>query len=193
MLLTLGRKSRAVPNPSFWPRPIPTCVGTTMGAPALFAKDCGPSPRAWGLHSRNSSSVVAIRSIPTCVGTTPRRTPWLAQCTVHPHVRGDYRYGDRSLPEQDGPSPRAWGLPLMSLTEGLAIPVHPHVRGDYGGRSRRGVARTGPSPRAWGLLVRTVARHPDARSIPTCVGTTRGHTPTPWGRAVHPHVRGDYT
>ena len=131
----------------------------------------GPSPRAWGLHPVVGEQRLDGRSIPTCVGTTqtygqmgpdlsvhphvrgdyPRPAGASSGPPVHPHVRGDYPVLPSSLPMEDGPSPRAWGLRLnlaasssgirsiptcvgttMSSRPGRAsAAVHPHVRGDY--------------------------------------------------------------
>ncbi len=110
-------------------RSIPTCVGLTVwtwlravsssvhphvrGAhrpsrsPSTGAS--GPSPRAWGSHPRGVRPGLRGRSIPTCVGLTraPRRRPRWG--TVHPHVRGAHDPYRGLYPDDDGPSPRAWG------------------------------------------------------------------------------------
>ena len=72
--------------------------------------------------------------------------------TVHPHVRGVYKWVTAIYPKGTGPSPRAWGLRLKttrSIPSLRSIPtcvgftpkttfprkeqgVHPHVRGVYG-------------------------------------------------------------
>ena len=181
-------------NPGTSPtRSIPTCVGTTSPSRTVswmrsvhphvrgdyglpeegLVITLGPSPRAWGLLGRPGLRSVRRRSIPTCVGTT--RTCTSCLCTPR------------------GPSPRAWGLRCRSASGGVrrrSIPtcvgttvsndivpkmltVHPHVRGDYPTPFPPRVGKRGPSPRAWGLLHRPHRGHRPARSIPTCVGTTR--------------------
>ena len=174
-------------------RSIPTCVGTTpyhlkyeklqSVHPHVRGDYCpcasapagcyGPSPRAWGLPHRRLPLFLGHRSIPTCVGTTPFTWRPYPHTAVHPHVRGDY--GLVLLPSGSvfGPSPRAWGL---------------RMRGESPSASA-----TGPSPRAWGLRTGFLKGPGAGRSIPTCVGTTRGPRASGLRGPVHPHVRGDYT
>ncbi len=91
-------------------RSIPTCVGFTSpffrvyhvsavhphvrGVYPPDRKDnlsqFGPSPRAWGLHTKCDTDRGLFRSIPTCVGFTPCWGPPSGWCPVHPHVRGVY-------------------------------------------------------------------------------------------------------
>jgi hypothetical protein len=139
----------------------------------IVAWGYGPSPRAWGLqlaslsvfHQRRSIPTCVgttnpgghqrvldpFRSIPTCVGTTGFHGGHMRRWEVHPHVRGDYGWGElRALlasvhphvrgdyvhPIQPhttptGPSPRAWGLHQPGRFVSQRQPVHPHVRGDY--------------------------------------------------------------
>ena len=137
----------------------------------MLTGEDGPSPRAWGLRSMTIS--------PGSVKT------------VHPHVRGVYRFAKAAAGIVSGPSPRAWGLRpfLCGSTEDIrSIPtcvgftspggslpgadaVHPHVRGVYGKSNGQFVLLDGPSPRAWGLrlswaaIVKSAAVHPHVRGV----------------------------
>ena len=194
-------------------RSIPTCVGTTSasrrrsrsrpvhphvrGDYAEVTVEVrvvdGPSPRAWGLR--------------------PGRGSRWSPGSVHPHVRGDYGLAHIRWTPATGPSPRAWGLLRVGgvrLLLGRSIPtcvgttgscgawpgstsVHPHVRGDYIEEVAWTEREDGPSPRAWGLRPVRQRKHPQPRSIPTCVGTTLHRSPPERRTTVHPHVRGDYS
>ena len=68
--------------------------------------------------------------------------------------------------------------------------VHPHVRGAHWHGTTTPSWSTGPSPRAWGSPLRPHRVRTVQRSIPTCVGLTRGFRASRAGRPVHPHVRG---
>ncbi len=112
-------------------RAIPTCVGTTgrsitgawrmsghphmrgdyTSGPTPHPEEAGPSPRVWGLWQPEGACAKAPRAIPTCVGTTPGIFPPGPPPPGHPHVRGDYLAEGMEVLRQDGPSPRAWGLP----------------------------------------------------------------------------------
>ena len=70
--------------------------------------------------------------------------------------------------------------------------VHPHVRGEYLGLGHGLSPVPGSSPRAWGILEPKTAQAKDTRFIPTCVGNTASAHALRAGRAVHPHVRGEY-
>ncbi len=70
-------------------------------------------------------------------------------------------------------------------------PVHPHVRGDNDRAEGLGCVQLGPSPRAWGQRLAALDAGDDARSIPTCVGTTPLNIAGMPQIPVHPHVRGD--
>ena len=112
--------------------------------------------------------------------------------TGHPHVRGDYRQASKKGLYQNGPSPRAWGLPWREPLGGERGPGHPHVRGDYYPIQPHTATPTGPSPRAWGLQVPLPLALTLGRAIPTCVGTTGPGPGGEQGVSGHPHVRGDY-
>ena len=96
------------------------------------------------------------------------------------------------LPEENGSSPRAWGLRLMPANVVRVSPVHPHVRGDYAAGAVLEVDQNGSSPRAWGLRHRFSIPSDTFRFIPTCVGTTSRPAAEGNTAPVHPHVRADY-
>src|SRR5690606_7599368 len=103
------------------------------------------------------------RFTPTCVGTTSGPSQAGCSRSVHPHVRGDDRAGDRLLSNRDGSPPRAWGRPAH------AVPAH------FGLRF---------TPTCVGTTNRTFPRSPthsvhqdEKRFTPTCVGTTVGWLP----------------
>ncbi len=214
-------------------RSIHTCVGnTSLYAPRssrlsvhphvrgeyqtvsiLRAGVDGPSPRAWGIHTREPVQRRGWRSIPTCVGNTRWRGPPRRAPSVHPHVRGEYATGRTALVRgPHGPSPRAWGIP-HTLYHRIEMPrsiptcvgntrtvvwvggcpaVHPHVRGEYSIGRVTPLTKEGPSPRAWGILIRPRHYAAPIRSIPTCVGNTRLLSARLIFFSVHPHVRGEY-
>ncbi len=193
-------------------RSIPTCVGLTGGAgprgssrpvhphvrgahggTSMRRSDpSGPSPRAWGSQDLAFYRVLAGRSIPTCVGLTLLGSGWTAPRSVHPHVRGAHTHWTLTHHDAPGPSPRAWGSPILgiiALAEGRSIPtcvgltrsdavsrpgapVHPHVRGAHRAARSSRRSSSGPSPRAWGSPRHTPLPLNLLRSIPTCVGLT---------------------
>ena len=109
---------------------IPTCVGNTLlcplartlppvhphvrgeyGAPRFHnGGGYGSSPRAWGIHCRMQLFYKCLRFIPTCVGNTLPDLALYPAASVHPHVRGEYRFCWGLLPRRCGSSPRAWGI-----------------------------------------------------------------------------------
>ena len=66
------------------------------------------------------------------------------------------------------------------------------MRGEYPLLSYFCFRGFGSSPRAWGIPPRSAAVTGSNRFIPTCVGNTSAAESTAWGKAVHPHVRGEY-
>ena len=146
------------------------------------------------------------------MGLTMLATGQRVGVSVHPHVRGAYRFETDGETRNNGSSPRAWGLRFflflilffpqfiptcVGLTKMDYWPergdmVHPHVRGAYASLTPKYRKTFGSSPRAWGLLdlVRHVVQVP--RFIPTCVGLTQGHKAGSRAASVHPHVRGAY-
>ena len=91
---------------------IPTCVGFTMGSLRTYNTypvhphmrgvyaveihrckiEAGSSPHAWGLPAWRGGCGPDLRFIPTCVGFTIGLTPAMVKTTVHPHMRGVYRW-----------------------------------------------------------------------------------------------------
>ena len=211
---------------------IPTCVGNTARARPGWRsgsvhphvrgeyftrlqrqlKRLGSSPRAWGILHQIPTTTEAARFIPTCVGNTRCRACLSRSRSVHPHVRGEYRWRPSRCVWESGSSPRAWGIPLMPMAMpplGRFIPtcvgnteldgkvlhyrsVHPHVRGEYVSRYGRCRLSRGSSPRAWGIPVQPREVGADSRFIPTCVGNTRSYRGLIVMMSVHPHVRGEY-
>ena len=172
----------------------------------------GSPPRAWGILEGSGIQRRSGRFTPTCVGNTPPRIVARTSLPVHPHVRGEYSCSFNSNAFDNGSPPRAWGIPSRLGARGPAArftptcvgntlfpsltstfdTVHPHVRGEYVVNAATGVVITGSPPRAWGI--RSNSRSPTARPrfTPTCVGNTAAGPISPSGRAVHPHVRGEY-
>ena len=154
----------------------------------------------------------AVCPITTCVGNTSRPSTIPTSSTVHPHMRGEYRWSLPDHPCRAGSSPRAWGIPASTATRRANrrfIPtcvgntcdshyrccrgsVHPHVRGEYINIHCRIVSIVGSSPRAWGIQSHRHAVSGRSRFIPTCVGNTRAVDELDHHLAVHPHVRGEY-
>ena len=128
-------------------------------------------------------------------------------------MRGEYRSSSARVDGQSGSSPRAWGILFFDghaqallrfiptcvgntrclSCSGPPRTVHPHVRGEYHTAIRIMHTAHGSSPRAWGILAGFEAAQREARFIPTCVGTTCGSGSGRPSRAVHPHVRGEYS
>ena len=176
----------------------------------VFDKGSGPSPRAWGSRLNLIPAALPPGSIPTCVGFTTPAWATSKAATVHPHVRGVHQACGDTKPLVRGPSPRAWGspvLPLPFLKRVRSIPtcvgftardpttrressVHPHVRGVHTMSSQARFSTGGPSPRAWGSPAAPGALAGGRRSIPTCVGFTGSGWTSTAVTSVHPHVRG---
>ena len=150
--------------------------------------------------------------MPACAGNTITRYDWRYTATVHPRVRGEYKgeIGPDDIP--GGSSPRARGIPhvtLAQLRKGRFIPacagntalrcariaqlsVHPRVRGEYGQARCRPALAPGSSPRARGIRWQRAARLGGCRFIPACAGNTRAPAFLVAGLPVHPRVRGEY-
>ena len=130
----------------------------------------GPSPRAWGelwlLHVARHCG----RTIPTRVGRTPTAIKCFLAQTDHPHARGENKVAQLGRVTAHGPSPRAWGEPVITpwpmarartipTRVGRTVPLptmlpywpdHPHARGENFRTRFRFILGRGPSPRAWG-------------------------------------------
>ena len=172
----------------------------------------GSSPHAWGILQQNTVWTAARRFIPTCVGNTIAQAVQSGKLTVHPHMRGEYLLVVTLLVVVRGSSPHAWGIlpPLRQARLCLRfIPtcvgntgkplagrhcgtVHPHMRGEYFRHSANKRNPGGSSPHAWGIPSRVYRANAKARFIPTCVGNTTRNGNHCGGKAVHPHMRGEY-
>jgi len=153
------------------PRFIPTCVGNTEFSLRQCYDFYGSSPRAWGIRIVHQKEFVIPWFIPTCVGNTTERTRSTTIVLVHPHVRGEYCCCSIDQEQQNGSSPRAWGILFVTIpdpariwfiptcvgntsgknTSNFLSMVHPHVRGEYGCAAIEQIPCDGSSPRAWGI------------------------------------------
>ena len=152
----------------------------------------GSSPRLWGIRDTQYHLSGVHRFIPTPVGNTLLagypRCPGL----VHPHACGEYLINFIYNNQDDGSSPRLWGILndlLMSVLSDRFIPtpvgntlalsemasrqsVHPHACGEYAILPGATDRCLGSSPRLWGIRSRTSSRKALCRFIPTPVGNT---------------------
>ena len=171
----------------------------------------GPSPRAWGKHSKGPPGFRSPRSIPTGVGKTCRSISRRMASSVHPHGRGENWSAPKNWLSSHGPSPRAWGklqgrrarrdqtrsIPTgvgktsTSTRHPMTIPVHPHGRGENSQFFEHWLTDVGPSPRAWGKRFWGWLRSVEPRSIPTGVGKTGQLFQKSVRDTVHPHGRGE--
>ena len=135
----------------------------------------GSPPRAWGQFPPAPARSTWRRFTPTGVGTIAGAPPRLTRCTVHPHGRGDNRWGAAKIDALHGSPPRAWGqcaraaaVPVRRrftptgvgtiVARGInapSRPVHPHGRGDNVTRYARRAVSVGSPPRAWGQFAHT--------------------------------------
>ena len=151
------------------------------------------------------------RTIPTGVGKTPIGRNCHVHFPDHPHGRGENERFIFQPPYSCGPSPRAWGKPLLQqiLLEiartiptgvGKTSPIpepdhgrtdHPHGRGENASRNSLFSSTPGPSPRAWGKLAGIPTHQVSNRTIPTGVGKTSASSTRSPGSSDHPHGRGE--
>ena len=75
--------------------------------------DHGSSPRVWGIQRLTNSRAGAMRFIPTRVGNTLPLLTMFAAIKVHPHACGEYLIVQRRAWNEDGSSPRVWGIPWV--------------------------------------------------------------------------------
>ena len=87
--------------------------------------------------------------------------------------------------------PTCVGTTRDAESPGRNYPDHPHVRGDNFLKRAVSTGTSGPSPRAWGQHRARRMSFEQARTIPTCVGTTDGSAMFCGVPPDHPHVRGD--
>ena len=152
----------------------------------------GSPPRAWGILLLSIVVVLPSRFTPTCVGNTPPPTIHAGRRPVHPHVRGEYCISQSIVLSAPGSPPRAWGIQVSRRHPAANRRFTPHVRGEYEGRLERFRVDVGSPPRAWGIRTTLHQIGDIARFTPTCVGNTPLRLSAAHGRAVHPHVRGEY-
>ena len=113
---------------------------------------------------------------------------------------------------QGGSSPRVWGALVKRVTVApssrliptcvgstgghtivwTTLPAHPHVCGEHLTQQRPPYSPPGSSPRVWGALEHHGLSYMVQRLIPTCVGSTSGHTRTRYTDTAHPHVCGEH-
>ena len=165
-----GLPSQMLPIYKGW-RFTPTYVGTSCGQhrhisrPEVHPHVCGDfarsstvelivigsPPRMWGLQIKTFAEHRRQRFTPTYVGTSPRSLVGPLQKEVHPHVCGDFPYGEGATSPEAGSPPRMWGLPSSgrgparlprftptyvgtsgsSRRPNTVASVHPHVCGDF--------------------------------------------------------------
>lgn len=77
----------------------------------------GSSPRVWGIPDHQPRGEWFRRFIPTCMGNTSGNIPVLTPGTVHPHVYGEYAPTAAEHAEQQGSSPRVWGILFRKIQE----------------------------------------------------------------------------
>ena len=172
----------------------------------------GSSPRAWGIREDTEENRIMFRFIPTCVGNTLHDIAPGRQCTVHPHMRGEYGNLAVVVAALPGSSPHAWGIPHWSASGRWTLrfiptcvgntaakkatcpwsAVHPHMRGEYPPPAARDIEAVGSSPHAWGIRRSCGWWWRWWRFIPTCVGNTYKEDNKNNGYSVHPHMRGEY-
>ena len=115
----------------------------------------GPSPRAWGELASCAEMNAKSRTIPTGVGRTLSQSRDSISWADHPHGRGENLLMARRFATACGPSPRAWGEPMVRYRARAArrtIPTgvgrtapamndcpartdHPHGRGENPSRA----------------------------------------------------------
>ena len=131
---------------------IPTCVGNTLRQPCIAKIQGGSSPLAWGIRM---------------CGTRP-----ILSSTVHPHLRGEYRFNDVCHGFVFGSSPLAWGILVPDDGNSLVCRFIPTCVGNTSRHNASMASNCGSSPLAWGIHTET------------CIDS--------WYNTVHPHLRGEY-
>ena len=172
----------------------------------------GPSPRMWGIRAPPRPPVAYRRFIPTHVGNSRLQGGLRERREVHPHACGEYLMSGLSARNDNGSSPRMWGILSMRLLPAFPqrfIPthvgnttwafitypitkVHPHACGEYAMAKFQDKAGVGSSPRMWGIQSLLEWLGVAARFIPTHVGNTTTSRRGMYGPSVHPHACGEY-
>jgi len=73
----------------------------------------GSSPHPWGIPVKGCLECLCLRFIPTSVGNTDDRSLMGTSSSVHPHIRGEYKYTSEFSDSVDGSSPHPWGILYM--------------------------------------------------------------------------------
>ena len=128
----------------------PHTRGENAPISVLRSSLAGTSPHAWGKRAIPPSAPVSCRYIPTRVGKTTPPTLSRLPLPVHPHTRGENKFGlgfaqflGRYIPTRVGKT--SPGSEFRSRQ-----PVHPHTRGENFSRLCLAFAVVGTSPHAWG-------------------------------------------
>ena len=181
----------------------PHACGEYRRAVTCSVVTSGSSPRVWGIRHAAKPCRRTARFIPTRVGNTSVTAVCPLLITVHPHACGEYVTRVPGFREEDGSSPRVWGIHSSPRLPGLNarfIPtrvgnthfrgrkyrpsaVHPHACGEYLPCPAGTPLRCGSSPRVWGIRRPSRRRCPATRFIPTRVGNTAGQGRAGLGRA----------
>jgi len=104
-----GDSSCRCPRGMWFPRFIPTCVGTVgFGFFVMPHSPVHPHMRGDSATPRPTYCDQG-RFIPTCVGTVQHAEHHAPKCTVHPHMRGDSLVDELRDAAGEGSSPHAWG------------------------------------------------------------------------------------
>ena len=150
---------------------IPTYVGHTVVPGSMPPVSTGSSPHTWGIPVVVAPGIHKDRFIPTYVGHTLPLLPGSTPPSVHPHIRGAYRFDTGNTAQSPGSSPHTWGIhsiwqitagPIWFIptyvghTHGPGQPfrprlVHPHIRGAYIRLFRGKLIFNGSSPHTWGI------------------------------------------
>ena len=149
----------------------PHIRGAYVPNAAISAASFGSSPHTWGIPVVVAPGIHKDRFIPTYVGHTLPLLPGSTPPSVHPHIRGAYRFDTGNTAQSPGSSPHTWGIhsiwqitagPIWFIptyvghTHGPGQPfrprlVHPHIRGAYIRLFRGKLIFNGSSPHTWGI------------------------------------------
>ena len=107
---------------------IPTLVGNAPYQSQVPGLALGSSPRSWGTHRLGVRRGDVLRFIPTLVGNAVVAILLLVALTVHPHARGERKYGFKRDLRVVGSSPRSWGThffyPIVLSSKSTAPKFH---------------------------------------------------------------------
>ena len=159
------------------------------GPPALAKMaTAGSPPHAWGIRNNATGDRALKRITPTCVGNTPDGNPTGRYPQDHPHMRGEYYFGETYMAPDEGSPPHAWGIRLGLDRSAMSKRITPTCVGNTH-KTDKGQPTNQDHPHMRGEYVEDVLHPFDAVGItPTCVGNTwlvPVHPSTSWD---HPHV-----